>query len=197
MRILIISDSHGRRMDGCMRTLNAAWDVRVMAVGRGTAIVREMYQSRRSAYQDYSPDGILIHLCHNDIVHHPRHNPHPISSSLAFTQAMEFMDEVGEDMPYARMVYSSIFPRCIGSSMSRDERIRYNNEAYVFGEMVRSSCTARGRRFVLNQDLWESPVDGLARSTLFMPDGLHLNWQGKKVVANEWMEALCSCRNRL
>ena len=82
-------------------TVNSDWIVKLLAIGRGTSVVRETYQTKMHELQEFFPDAVLMHLGHDDLVHHPRHNPTPLSSSLAFTQAMRFMDEVSEDMPFA------------------------------------------------------------------------------------------------
>jgi lysophospholipase L1-like esterase len=190
MRAIIISDSHGRRMNDFIRAHDSRWVVKLVAVGRGTSVVRESYMSRLDELKAFSPDAVLLHLGHNDVVHHPCHNPYPISSSLAFTRVMRFMDEVSRDLPMARVVYSSLFPRAVGNSMSPEEKVMYNTEACIYGEMVARASVAEHRNFVLNRSLWESPVDGLERPTLFMPDGLHLNWLGKRLVAREWMRAM-------
>ena len=177
-------------MSDCIHGLDTRWTVKLVVEGRGTPVVRDSYMSRLSELVDFTPDAVLMHLGHNDIVHHPRHNPSPLSSSLAFTRVMRFMDEVTRDLPMARVVYSSLFPRAVGSSMSPEEKNMYNTEACIYGEMVTRASIAEHRHFVLNRCLWESPVDGLERSALFMADGLHLNWMGKRQVAREWMRAM-------
>ena len=177
-------------MDEMIQSIDPSWIVRLVVVGRKTSQVRADYQARRTELQVFSPRGVIVHVGHNDIVPHPRHNPQPMCSSLAFSQAMSFMNEIAVDMPQARIICSSIFPRSVGPRMDRGEKILYNNEALVYGEMVASTCLSQHRRFVLNQCLWESPVDGFERPSLYMRDGLHLNWWGKREVASYWMSEL-------
>ena len=113
-----------------------------------------------------------------------------MGSAVAFTRIERFMDKIQGDFPYARIIYSSLFPRTIGSGMESAERTAYNIEACIFGEMATSACVAQRRRIVLNRVLWVSPSEGKEKTQYFSRDGLHLNLMGKRAVLRDWAIAL-------
>ena len=121
MRVLIISDSHGRGMAQYLES-DYQWFTRTVLVARTTTLVRDEYRNRLPGLQDFYPDAILIHVGHNDVERHPTHNPHPMVSLLAFTEIVRFMGEIEKDFPYSRIIYSSLFPRTTGSEWDRVRR---------------------------------------------------------------------------
>ena len=68
MRALIVSDSHGKLMDGYISTLNSSWNVKLLAVGRGTSVVRETYQSKLDELQEFFPDAIRLRRKHQVVL---------------------------------------------------------------------------------------------------------------------------------
>jgi hypothetical protein len=140
--------------------------------------------------KDFEPEAIVLHVGHNDLVHHHFHNPHPMQMQDFFPFAMKFVDYLQDHFPSCRVVYSSLFPRTLGPYMGQSLKIEYNKMAAKYGEMVESACTNQGKRFTLNKTLWYSFSDGIEHPVYFKPDGLHLNHIGKEVVVVEWMTKL-------
>jgi hypothetical protein len=68
MRILIVGDSHVRGMGGALELLDKNVATMTILVGRRTSIVRSAYEDKLVSAQRFSPEVVVVHCGHNDIV---------------------------------------------------------------------------------------------------------------------------------
>jgi hypothetical protein len=189
MRILIVSDSHGRGISAELQLQMAEVTVLSVCLGRPSAAVMASYMARRKEIQDFRPDRVVVHVGHNDIVVH-RLNPTTFPLPGLLPYLIDFCHQIKEDLPYAVVYFSCAYPRTLGSQFEDKQRLAYNKLAYRFGQMVQSG--ARDGRYIClrNKCLWEVLRRGLEHSCYFLPDGLHLCPFGNFVIINTWIKRL-------
>jgi hypothetical protein len=138
MRVLILSDSHGRKMGSYLRHLDRHIDVRILSLGQKLPSVRGYYRSELRRIQRRIPDVVLIHLGHNDLMLHNKHNPDPLFITVVFHQILEFVAEIEHDLPRCKILVSSLLPRVPGDILGIYGTGQYNRMAYRFYKMLRS-----------------------------------------------------------
>jgi hypothetical protein len=189
MRVLVLSDSHGKDMMWSFDHYVPEWEVVELCVGRATGEVRSSYVDNIVDIFEYAPDIIYLHLGHNDVSFHPVHNLSPQQPLDCFKLCLEFLDLLKEKHPYSLLFYSSIFPRACGPSFDNTRKSAYNRMAADFQSLVSEVCEIEGRRSCLNTCLWENMDTGAEKTEFFTSGGLHLNSQGKRAVVRDWIRA--------
>jgi hypothetical protein len=182
MRLLVLSDSHGKGMDQIIEKLDPTWEVVLVRVRKSSAILY-VYDIRMEEVKKFKLDRCLFHMGHNDISYHLVLNRAPQKIEEFMSLMLSFMKKVQEDLPDCLLVYSSLFPHTVGPRMSYEEHLAYNTKAVAFGEMVKEVMPPLGFGYVLKQSLWFSVPEGREHPVFFARDGLHLNALGKDFVA--------------
>jgi lysophospholipase L1-like esterase len=193
MRVLLITDSHGRGLSTKMEHYDTRLSVLNIRVVAKLSSVRGMYRRKLESIRDFLPDIMIFHLGHNDLVPHARHNPNPLFITAVVHQIQEFVIEVSTNLPDARIFVSSILPRVPANGFSINKAAGYNRLARRFGEIIRGLGNKTGSMFmgIVNRSLWgriarSEPLAG----SFHHSDGLHLNPEGKKLLVRGWLRAL-------
>jgi hypothetical protein len=187
MRVLIVADSHGKKLQAMFTSLEPAWTVLIVTLGRRTDLLCDFYNSRRTELIRFRPDAVIMHSGHNDIVAHARYNREPIGVRELFTKVMDFRMRLVSDHPSAEIYLSSMYPRTEGDNFSKEQVGVYNRMAHRHMESVRSASNGGGFHRMLNRELWKSVKKCEENSSYFDRDGLHLNVTGRKVVCEAWI----------
>ena len=195
MRLLLIADSHGHGMEKALTTQRPDLVMLSIIVGSQSGAIQAQYARRLSAVQRFRPDAIIVHFGHNDMVLHPRHNPTPYHGKYFFPTVLGFVQVLRANHPLSRIIYSSPFPRTMSATMTVSQRFIYNRVAVRFGAMSRSSANQEGYECVLNSGLWLRVRKWIERPGNFLPDGLHLNPEGQRIVAEGWIAKLYPAEN--
>jgi lysophospholipase L1-like esterase len=190
MRLLLVTDSHGRKMSTVLTVKRPDLIVYNIIVGRVNSTIQAKYDSRLRQVIRFRPDAVICHFGHNDLVHHPCHNAEPEHGKYFFPTVLQFVQRLEANHPMARIIYSSPFPRTVGPGLTAEQKLVYNREAVRFGAMARSSANQEGYECSLNGGLWLKVRKWLENPKYFLPDGLHLNELGQKVVADGWISVL-------
>ena len=189
MRILLLADSHGIRMDMKIMDRISGCVVKSIQVSQRTSLIRRKYVSKLSEITRFRPDIILLHTGHNDIMHHPVHNQHPTHLKYYFEELQRFCCLLRANHPHALFLLSSAFPRTVGPAMDSIKKRQYNRLAVRFGAMVRAYAIRRNFGYVLNSVLWISVRQLEEQANLFRSDGLHLTSAGQDAIADGWVAA--------
>ena len=193
MRILLIADSHGKKMSEKLAALRDDIEVFPVVLPRCTIVVRGLYRDELQWITEFDPEFVLSHMGHNDIVYHHEHNQHPLFITAAFHIQLEVAQEVSVNFPGAQIVLSSMLPRVQGYDYSCEDAIRYNKIARRYGQMlVKESYSGLEPHYVptLNRPFWDTISSAEGKQSFFNDGGLHLNHEGKLILAREWMNVI-------
>jgi hypothetical protein len=191
MRILIICDSHGKKMVETIRRQGV--EARMITIVKGTKIdkLRRIYRTQIGSIRRFRPDKVLLHMAHNDLVRHSRHNPHATYITGVVEILMEFTIEILSSFPHSQLYLSSPLPRLPSCDYSADSARKYNRIAKRFGEHLLTQRKAlQCFEPVLNRFLWGRLSKFEARAGVFRSDGLHLNKRGREILGESWISAL-------
>ena len=193
MRVLLITDSHGRGLSSKMERCDTRLSVLNIRVGAKLSSIRGVYRRKLGSIRDFLPEIVIFHFGHNDLVPHARHNPNPLFITAVVHQIQEFVTEVSNHLPEARIFVSSILPRMPATRFNIDKSASYNRLARRFGEIIRGLGNKTGSLFagIVNRSLWgriarSEPLAG----NFHHSDGLHLNSAGKGLLVRGWLRAL-------
>jgi hypothetical protein len=190
MRLLIVSDSHGRGLDAIIHRNYKDWTVMTVWVGAQLSYVRSKYHDQMQEIYEFNPTCAVLHVGHNDIMYHPRHNETPQHIKYYFPEVVDFLHLLQGYHPLTRVFYSTIFPRSEGYEMSAVEKKKYNVLAGRFGVRAKSTCANEGIGFIQNSCLWESLRQCEESSEMISRGGLHLSKEGQIQVVKEWIGIL-------
>jgi lysophospholipase L1-like esterase len=192
MKLLIISDSHGKQMGEVIEEKREGWEVRTLRVGRKLDVVLRLYRNKLRGIRGFRPDAVVMHLGHNDLVKHPIHNLDPDFITMILDKVYRFANEVARNFPASRIIVSSLFPRVESARYGEVLVGRYNKMARRFGERLRSrgNQTISSFGVIINRRLWGRIARWEVRPGNHKDDGLHMNAVGRGVVADGWIEAL-------
>jgi hypothetical protein len=193
MKLLLITDSHGKRMQRELTDLIESLDVYSVIVPRPTSAIRGQYRAELWDIVQYDPSVIIMHMGHNDVVFHPDYNTSPLFITAAFHLQMELASEISTNFPAAKLIISSMLPRTDGGGVLEEEALSYNRVAKRFGQMlVKASYSGEAPYFVpaMNRGIWRSLSSAQANASLFDVGGLHLETIGKGVLAKGWVEMI-------
>jgi lysophospholipase L1-like esterase len=179
-----------RKMGDVIEELDGGVTTMTILLGRRTSLVRSAYMSRLVAAQGFTPDIVIAHCGHNDIVAHSVHNPNPTHILPYFGELQSFWHVLEGNHPTSRVYISSLLPRAPGYSFSTAQKIAYNKLAIRFMEMMRSDTRDLGYGVLYNKVLFKSIRKWEEKSEYYLADGLHLNKAGKKEMAREWLATL-------
>jgi lysophospholipase L1-like esterase len=188
MRVVIIADSHGYGIAKAMVRQDETLEVRTVSVGSVMKNVWSEYLAMREQLQDFRPEQVYLHVGHNDIVRHHRHNPSPKHPDVVIALIMGYELQLRSDFPGSQVWVSNLMPRSVSPSMDLDQKRGYNQMVYAIGNTMRAIFPARGIRYRLNSDLWFRPSEGREHAVLLRPDGLHLSAVGCDKVAAGWLK---------
>ena len=127
------------------------------------------------------------------MVYHHEHNQHPLFITAAFHIQLEVAQEVSVNFPKARVVLSIMLPRVQGDDYSYEDAVRYNKIARRYGQMLmKESYSGLEPHYVpsLNRPIWDTISQAEGKQSLFDGGGLHLNREGKAVLAREWLSVM-------
>ena len=191
MRVLLLTDSHGRGMAEGMRAIDSTLEIRSVMCGSQSHVVWDRYQQRLEEVKMFRPEGAIVHLGHNDLTYHPVHNVHPRYSFEVLPEIIGYLSRMERDFPTCKIIYSTVFPRSEGPYLDAETIKSYNiYTVYNYGKMVQDKFSVMGRRYTLNTGLWFSPREGRHHPVFFASGGLHLSLIGRDVVAEGWVKAL-------
>jgi lysophospholipase L1-like esterase len=192
MKVLIISDSHGRQMGDLIEEKKRGWEVRTLRVGRKLDVVLRLFRNKLRGIRGYRPDAVVMHLGHNDLVKHPIYNLDPDFITLTLDKLYRFANEVARSVPGSKVIVSSLFPRVESTRYGAVFVERYNKMARRFGERLRSrgNQTISSFGVTINRRLWGRIARWEVRAGNHNVDGLHLSAVGRGVVADGWIEAI-------
>ena len=134
MQILVISDSHGKGMVNILRSQGV--EARFMSIIKGRPLlgIRKRYRASLQRIRRFSPDKILMHMGHNDMVRHHLYNPQPKFITCVVRMVIEFAVEILSSFPSSELYISSLLPRVAGGGLSAEGARKYNRLAKRFGE---------------------------------------------------------------
>jgi lysophospholipase L1-like esterase len=190
MRILLIGDSHVRGMGGALELLNEEVATMTILVGRRTSIVRSAYEAKLVSAQRFSPEVVVLHSGHNDIVAHDYYNPTPTHILPYFDELQSFRRAIEWNHPSSRVFLSSLLPRTPSHGFSLVKKMAYNKLAIRYREMLRAHARDRSYNVLYSNVLWKSIRKCEEKDNYFLSDGLHLDVDGKADMAKEWLSVL-------
>jgi lysophospholipase L1-like esterase len=188
MRVLVISDSHGKKLKNILEELKPGWLFMTLPIGGKTSEIRQNYLNHQVSITHFRPDVIVLHAGHNDLMAHPVHNKSPTFIKQYFPHLLAFVALVRGHFPTSNFYLSGLFPRKSSRRMTSDEALKYNKLARRFNEMVRSASKSIGFRRLLNCFLWGSVRQAIVDPQFLDEDGLHLNAVGRKALCVDWLK---------
>jgi len=192
MKLLIVADSHGKKLQTIFKKLEPEWNVLVIALGRKTSLLRHFYDGRLAELIAYDPDAIVLHSGHNDVAYHGRFNREPIGIVELLPELLDFRGYLQVNHPRAIIYLSSLFPRTQADNFSVEQMGIYNRMAKRYMESVRSASNSGNFRRLLNRVLWKSIKKCEVNPEYFDGGGLHLNVTGQEAVCVAWIAELQS-----
>jgi hypothetical protein len=187
MRLLIVSDSHGRGVEDIVRRDNKDWSVMTVWVGAQLEHVKAKHYAQMQEIYEFNPAYAILHVGHNDIMYHPQHNDSPKHIKYYFPEVVEFLQLLQGNHPLTKVFYSTIFPRSEGYDLSVVEKRNYNVLAGRFGVRAKSTCLREGVGFIQNSCLWTSLRQCEESSEMISSGGLHLSKAGQTNLVKEWL----------
>jgi lysophospholipase L1-like esterase len=191
MRILVISDSHGKGMVNILRSQGV--EARFMSIIKGRPLlgIRKRYRASLQRIRRFAPDKIVMHMGHNDLVRHHMYNPEPKFITCVVRMVIEFAVEILSTFPNSELYISSLQPRVAGIGLSEEGAKKYNRLAKRFGEhIVTQSKKLRCFTPILVRGLWGKISLYEAKLGVFRRDGLHLNKIGRDIMAEKWVSTM-------
>jgi lysophospholipase L1-like esterase len=194
MRLLLLTDSHGRGMPEELLQHDDTLRIHHILIGGKLSEIRGEYRRCLSEILQFRPTTILIHCGHNDVNYDEGRNPYPKYHRVVVHQLREMVTECNVNHPRARVFVSSLLPRVYGYRYSMEDSLRYNRLAKRFGELVKNAARLQDPRFVyvLNGRVWADMSIGEPKPMYYKPDGLHLNPMGMYHLGSSWYEAICN-----
>ena len=196
MRLLLLADSHGKGMLPLLHTqaglLEPPLDLQQFHVirGRSIEIIRGDYRNELANIMTFSPDRVLIHAGHNNMVRHDIYNRNPLFITAVVHILLEFVVEVRASFPNTEIFVSTLLPRKASRQMSSLEATQYNRICKRFGQHVLSNQLAYNYVAVLNRPFWLRISLCEPNGLLLSSDGLHVTNTGRGVLAELWLNAL-------
>jgi lysophospholipase L1-like esterase len=190
-KIMILGDSHCRGMDEALKICDPSIHTLAIIHPRGTRAITARYRSAVSCVYDFTPEYIFIHCGHNDLVFHSSLNPSPINSEDTRTHTIDLALLLQRNHPDAKIIISALFPRTFTykSTLLQEEVSAFNRLAKRHGQRLRSQASMLPIPILvaLNMPLWRRISKSEETAKLFLPDGLHINNDGKKALAGAWL----------
>jgi hypothetical protein len=190
MRLVLLTDSHGKGMVEMVNKYKPDWELKIIRVGRKASAVSYLYDIELSSIGRFKPSSFLVHLGHNDLCYHSVCNQQPMSVSDFMGILETFLLKIRIDFPHSGIMYSSLLPRSVGPRMGFEQHLLYNLMAISFADQARARLNSLGYDFVSNESLWYNRQEGIEHPIFFGADGLHLRAVGQEFVAKGWIEAL-------
>lgn len=189
-RILYIASSHGREIDYHIRRLDSL--VPVLGLWIGGVRIKGMTSYVVNNIQrivDYSPSHCIVHLMHNDVCHSLVHNPIPMPIPEAMFNFIKLIKYLRRFLPNAVFLASCPFPRIPRNYFTAGMCLQYNRLAVRAGESMADRRYELRTIFV--QELWLSVKGEYAANPCYLKskDGLHMNANGKRLIASKWLQA--------
>jgi lysophospholipase L1-like esterase len=189
MNILLVGDSHCYDMGDIMK--GSSKQIKVLSIIKGDKIhvIKDEYIKRLATIRNFRPDKIIIHCGHNDMSYHPRYNLIPRISRDVTIDSVNFATRVQHDNPLAKVFLSSILPRkhTYSSCLSEEQTLTYNKLAVRHGLRLKKKAAEVDLEVLLNTFMFKRVYKFEEKKELIWDDGLHLNAEGKGVLANGWM----------
>jgi lysophospholipase L1-like esterase len=192
MNILLITDSHGKKMAEVLERRKPGWSVLTLRLGGKIGAIRRLYQSKLRGIRSYRPDVILMHLGHNDFVLHEVHNRDPRFITTVLDNIYAFAGRIVVDFPRSTIYISSMLPRVSADRFNDTKVDSYNQMARRFGERLRSRSNQAGSVFgaIINRGMWGRIARWETLPGNHKLDGLHLNGEGREIVGCGWIKAI-------
>ena len=186
MRVLYFAESHGRFLDDHLLSQDPSLVVLGMWISGAKMHGIEWLIGRRlPEIIDFSPDVVFLHLGHNDLSYHVKHNPQPMKCPDAAVELHAIVIALKEFLPQACIIVSCPFPRVSSGDYTQEQALSYNRVAKRFcdriGERKLNSCFCK--------DLWFRIKTTEGNPVYFKEDGLHLLPIGKRAVVRTWLRA--------
>jgi hypothetical protein len=190
MKLLLISDSHGRGLDVYIRNEVPSMVVKTVMVGGKMSAIRGSYREQLQEIVVFDPEVIVMHMGHNDLVAHWYHNTQPQFITAVFHTLMELKDEIHFNFPTATIFISSLLPIVSLWEFDEERTWRYNRIACRFGQMVFSRSKNEGSYYLplQNREMWGRITQLEASSNCYDDEGLHMNALGRRVIVFGWAD---------
>jgi hypothetical protein len=191
-RLLLVGDSHVRRVEATIRSLYPEMNLRILAVGTKTEAIIQKYNDCLQETIMFDPTHIVLHEGHNHMAFHQAKNILPEISRDVVAQTMGFADDIQRNFPNANIKISASFPRSLadGSDWSNLQVCAYNERMKRHGQRIRTQATRHNLGHVMNNFTWKKISKHVEDSSIYLIDGLHLNDKGRKKQIHEWLLAL-------
>ena len=193
MRLLIVGDSHCRKMKSAIKFHHSHIETMLVFKPRAIEEIADLILNvKRNAAIYFNPYQAIIHCGHNNIVPHPIHNLNPLFSQVVIDLQIQLAQDIQAFLPNCSMSCSAIYPRTYtaSSKLNPTEVTDYNKLAKRYGQRLRASCLANKLCFSLNNIMWRKISKSEEESGFFLPDGLHLNPDGVRATGKEWIASL-------
>jgi lysophospholipase L1-like esterase len=189
MRYLIVGDSHVWDLQKYLRKHDSDASCLIIGRGRSSAGVMSMYRDELFDVVTFDPEVCVTHLGHNDMAEHRILNvrpPHPLAVTALL---VGFAREVAVNFPSAKLLLSSTLPRSHTptANLTLDKILTYNKSCKRLGQGLRHDAAIHGIQVGLNNCFWAKISKALQETKLYLPDGLHLNPDGKLALTKSWL----------
>lgn len=192
MRLCLITDSHGKEMDDYIRQIDPSVEVFSIIRGSNMSVIYQTYLGSISELRVFSPDVIILHMAHNNLLFHPVKNRYPTPMNEVVQKTEDFVAHIKSTMPGVAVSVSCMFPRTVTNQslaaaypFGENDRVSFNEMAMRYREKI--SDRRRGLTVIFNKMMWKGQKARKEDTSLYGTDGLHLNPVGKQTVAMEWL----------
>jgi hypothetical protein len=194
MKLLLLGDSHCREMDELLTSKFPATEVSlyVVSVGGNTEAIMNKYVSNLHKINAFNPDHIILHSGNNELAYHPTKNPNPKDSTQTTKIVLDAAAVLRSNHPQANVVLSAAFPRLLSKSspLNFQDLLHYNNTAKRHSNRLNSEAANLNFPTLMNNLMWKSKANLQVKTHLFLPDGLHLTDEAKRMVIIDWVDRL-------
>jgi hypothetical protein len=181
-------------MDDILKQLSPNDSFYTVYAGRKNSEIARRYRDEIEAINIFIPDTALIHVGHNELARHPVMNRTPLVSRDVAKLTLDFSAEVASNHSTVKMCISNVFPRCLtpNSILTGPEILKFNKTSKRHGQHLRTLAMETDFSVALNNPIWKHIASAQEDPSFYLPDGLHLNMDGKRENATDWLRHLTS-----
>jgi hypothetical protein len=188
-RLLMVGDSHVRRVEETFRELYSTVDLMVIAIGRKTFNILNLYMERLQRVVEFDPTHIILHEGHNHLAYDAILNILPAISRDVCVKTLEFAAVLHQNFPQANVYLSAVFPRSDKpeSSLNLEQTLAFNERTKRHGQRIRTLAVRNNHHHLINNFIWQTISQAKEKAAFYMLDGLHLNLEGRKAQSTAWL----------
>jgi hypothetical protein len=195
-RLLMIGDSHIRRIEEPFRAMYPSANLKIISAGSKTHIIIDHYRDHIEELIEYDPTHIILHEGHNNMAHDPSRNPLPEISRDVCRRTLWFAALIHSSHPNAKLYISATLPRAIkkASTLNPTRTLAFNKGMKRHRQRIRTVASRNNHRHLINDFIWECISQAQEKTELYLEDGLHLNDEGLKLQSYTWLSILLKDR---